>query len=60
MEDHSCLGCGCGCLSTLIPLTILLLLLVCGLIVWVFFGLANGQNQLDLGAKLLTVFLTVI
>ena len=60
MEEHSCLGCGCGCLSTLIPLTILLLLLVCGLIVWVFFGLANGHNQLDLGAKLLTVFLTVI
>jgi hypothetical protein len=46
MEEHSCLGCGCGCLSTLIPLTILLLLLVCGLIVWVFFGLANGQISL--------------
>lgn len=60
MEEHSCLGCGCGCLSTLIPLTILILLLVCGLIVWIFLGLADGQFQFDLGAQLLTVFLTVI
>ena len=60
MEERSCLGCGCGCFSTVIILTILFLLLVCGLMIWAIFGLADGQYQLDLGAQLLTVLMPVI
>lgn len=60
MEERGCLGCGCGCLGTMIILTILFLLLVCGLIIWVLFGVANVQYQLDLGAQLLTVFVPLI
>lgn len=60
MEERSCLGCGCGCFSTVIIMTILFLLLVCGLIVWAFIGIADGQYQLDLGAQLLTVLMPVI
>jgi len=60
MEERGCLGCGCGCLVTFILATILLLLVVCGLAVWIFANFANGQYQLELGARLLTVLIPVI
>ncbi|MDD2522673.1 MAG: hypothetical protein PHW11_07635 [Anaerolineaceae bacterium] len=60
MEERSCLGCGCGCFSTLLILTILFILLICGLIVWAITGFADGQYQLHLGGALLTAMVPVI
>ncbi len=60
MEERGCFSCGCGCFGTVITMTILLLLLVCGLIFWAIIGLAGGQYQLDFGVQLLTVLLPVI
>jgi len=60
MEKHGCFGCGCGCFSTLIISTILLLLLVCGLIAWAIAGAANVQYQLHLEGVLLTALVPVV
>jgi|MTBAKSStandDraft_2_1061841.scaffolds.fasta_scaffold03863_4 cytochrome b subunit of formate dehydrogenase len=60
MEERSCLGVGCGCIGAMILLTILFLLLVCGLIIWAIIGVADVQYQLDSGAQLLIVLMPLI
>ncbi|HBO33597.1 MAG TPA: hypothetical protein DD636_02475 [Anaerolineaceae bacterium] len=54
MEKRGCFGCGFGCVSTIFILTILLLLVICGLIAWVIAGSADLQYQLHLEGVLLT------
>ena len=54
MEKRGCFGCGFGCVSTIFILTILLLLVICGLIAWAIAGSADLQYQLHLEGVLLT------
>lgn len=60
MEERSCLGCGCGCAGIVILLTIMILLVFCGLIIWAIFGVANVQNPPESGVQLLTVCLPFV
>ncbi len=53
MEERGCLGCGCGCFSTLVIMTVLFILLICGLIFWAMWGFSVGQYQLHSGGGLL-------
>jgi len=58
MKERGCLGCGCGCVSTLIIVTILLFFVVCGLLVWLIAGSANLQYQLQLEGMFLTALVS--
>lgn len=58
MKERGCLGCGCGCVSTLIIVTILLFLVVCGLLVWLITGSTDLQYQLNFEGMLLTALVS--
>lgn len=59
MKERGCLGCGFGCASILFIVTILLLLVICGLIVWALAGTADIQYQLHLEGVLQTALVPV-
>ncbi len=60
MEERGILGCGCGCLTALIILGLLLVFSLCGLLIWGLFSIFQDAYALETGARTLILLSQLI